>query len=219
MFFLFDSPPVSGFLLRGLGEFETVAGEVEIYDHAVVHQAVDGGCGGHCAFDKFAPTSRMAGCWSAPLVTLRQQCEEHLNLLPRLFHVAQIVDDQSLETRQPFQFSGEPQVSFGNERLLHQQVVNSIAQTCSAHSWTRSSNVLRYESGNRLGDFFCNQTNKVTACNRGCCPNCSCTSDQISSNGSIRVRHSRCGWTCEGRLSAQRYFHVVFSSIPVFLDE
>ena len=56
-----------------------------------------------------------------PLVSLGQQAEEHLHLLPALLHVAQVIQDQDLVPREALEQPAEPQVPLGRQQVLHHQ--------------------------------------------------------------------------------------------------
>ena len=58
---------------------------------------------------------------AASFVAFGEQREQHLHLLAALLHIAQVVDDQAVEPRQPLDQLRQPQVPLGDQKLLHQQ--------------------------------------------------------------------------------------------------
>jgi hypothetical protein len=79
----------------------TLAGKLE--DRGVVHEPVDGGHGGHRVLEDLVPLAedQVGGDdHGALLVALGQEGEEHLHLLARLLHVAEVVEDDRVIPRE-----------------------------------------------------------------------------------------------------------------------
>ena len=55
----------------------------------------------------------------AALIPFGEQREEHLHLLATLLHIAEIIEDQRLETVQSFEFRREAEIALGGEQPLH----------------------------------------------------------------------------------------------------
>lgn len=120
---LFNGRPRSA-LLRLLRLLRTVAGDVQLHDHAVMHQAVDHRRRRHGVLEDCLPARKRQVARqqdAAPLVTLRQQCEQYLHLFPALLHIAQVVQDQNLVTRQTLEYAAQLQITLGQQQFLHQK--------------------------------------------------------------------------------------------------
>lgn len=59
---------------------------------------------------------------AAALVTFREECEEHLHLVATLLDVADVVEDDGVETVQQRELLFEAQVALGGEQPLYQGV-------------------------------------------------------------------------------------------------
>src|SRR5437870_6632127 len=84
-----------------LGLFQAITRNVQFQNHAVVHQPVDGRRRGHRIFENGFPLRERQVARdqdAATLVTLRQEREQYLHLLSALLHIADVVDEESLET-------------------------------------------------------------------------------------------------------------------------
>lgn len=89
-----------------------------------MHQTVDGGRRGHRILEDLLPLAegQVARQQHAPsFVAFGKQREEDFHLLAALLHVAQVIDDQRVERRQPLDLPGQSQVAFGDQQLLHEQ--------------------------------------------------------------------------------------------------
>ena len=95
-------------LLGFLGLLRPITGNVQLHDHAVMHQPIDGRCRRHGIFEDAFPARKRQITrqqHAASLVPLRQQYKQHFHLLPALLHIAQVIQDQHLGAGQPFQHS------------------------------------------------------------------------------------------------------------------
>jgi hypothetical protein len=104
--------------------FRTIAGHVELHDHAVMHQPINRRRRGHRILEDRLPAREWQVARqqdAATLVTLRQQQEQHLHLLPALLNIAQVVHDQRFPTRHLLEHLGESQVPLRRQQLLHQK--------------------------------------------------------------------------------------------------
>jgi len=78
-----------------LSMLKPIAGDVQLQDHAVVHQTVDGRCRGHEIFEDPLPFGKREirrEQDATPLVAMGQQTEEHLHLFAALLNIADVVD-------------------------------------------------------------------------------------------------------------------------------
>ena len=93
-----------------------------------MHQAVDSGACRHRIFEDGFPLAewKVAREHHAPsLVTFRQQREQHLHLFTALLNVADVINDDRVKAREPFQQAAQLQVSFGDQQFLNQQAASS----------------------------------------------------------------------------------------------
>ena len=103
--------------------FHPEAGQIQLQDHAVVHQAVDRRRGGHGILEDPLPLRehQVRGDQHASmLVAMRQQGKQHLHFLPTLLDVAQIVDQQRIVLVQFLQLALEPELGLGDQQPLNQ---------------------------------------------------------------------------------------------------
>ena len=78
-----------------LGMLESVAGDIQLQDHTVVHQPVDRGCRGHGIFEDPFPFRKGeigSDHDATPLVAMGQQGKQHLHFFAALLHIADVVD-------------------------------------------------------------------------------------------------------------------------------
>ena len=83
---------------------------------------VDCSSSGHRVLEDLVPLreNQVAGDHHAPtLVPLRQEGEEHLDFLPALLHVSDVVDDDDVEMVEPFQRALEFEAPLGDQQSLH----------------------------------------------------------------------------------------------------
>ena len=123
---------VRGFRSGLLCRFDSVAGDVELDDHAVMHQAVDCCRCCHRVFEDLIPLAERKVArqqHAAAFVTFRQKSEQNLHLLSALLNVAQVVDDQALEAAQLLDQFRKTQVAFGDQQLLNQQAARREQHT------------------------------------------------------------------------------------------
>ena len=93
-----------------------------------MHQAVNGGRGGHRILEDRFPfrKSEIAGQHHrAAFVALGQEWEEHLHLLATLLDVTDVVDHQGLEGGESLENPAELQIAFGNQQFLDQQTAGT----------------------------------------------------------------------------------------------
>jgi len=89
-----------------------------------MHQSVNGRCCCHRILEYLLPARKRqiaAQQHAAPFITLRQQHKQHFHFLPALLHIAQVIHNQHLVSRQAFQHSAQLQIALGCQQLLHQQ--------------------------------------------------------------------------------------------------
>ena len=104
-----------------LGLLGAVAVDVELEDHGVMDEAVDGGGGGHGILEDPVPLAEdeVAGDeHGAALVALGHEGEEDLDLVGVLLDVADVVEDEQLEVVELAQGAGEVEVALGGEEVL-----------------------------------------------------------------------------------------------------
>ena len=84
-------------------------------------------CGGrrHRIFEDLIPSAehKVAGDQHrAALVSLGDQSKQNLHLLPALFDIAQIVEDQGVKAVQALELGGQPEITLGSRKPLHELI-------------------------------------------------------------------------------------------------
>ena len=114
-----------GSLAALLGCVSPVAGDVKLQDDGVVHDPVYGRRGGHgVGEDAFPLREDQVGrdAQRPTFVAFGDEGEEDLGLLSALGQVAEIVQEQEVEVVQLAQLSGQVEVAFGGQQILHQAI-------------------------------------------------------------------------------------------------
>ena len=127
----------------------------------MVHDAVDGACGGHRIFEDPVPLAEdeVAGDDHAPpLVALGEEGEEHLHLLAALLHVTDVVEDHRVVAVERRQLLLEPEIALRDEEPLHERVgrgeEHAMAALRSARGrWRRQSVSCLGRGGQRQRTF------------------------------------------------------------------
>ena len=110
------------------GLLEAVAGQIQLQDDAVVHEAVYCRRGGHRIFEYLLPLGerQVAGDHhAASFVAVGHQGEEHLHFLTVLLDVTDVVDHQCIVASQSLKSSLEPELALGDKQLLDQQLTGA----------------------------------------------------------------------------------------------
>src|ERR1035437_5837240 len=96
---------------------------IELQNDGVMDQAIHRRHRGHRVLENLVPLREdqiAAQQHAAPLIALGQKGEEHFHLLPRLLHVAQVVQNNGLKAVQLLEQFIQAQFPLGRQQLLHQ---------------------------------------------------------------------------------------------------
>src|SRR6185312_11887238 len=100
--------------LVDLGLVRSEAGTGELQDDRVMHEAVDGGRGGHGILEDAVPLAEnevRGDDDGPPLIALCEKGEQDLDLVGRLLDVANVVEDDHVEEVEPTECPGQAEVA------------------------------------------------------------------------------------------------------------
>lgn len=98
--------------------FKAIAGDIQLQDDAMMHEAIDGSRGGHRVLEYLLPLAerQVAGQHhTAPLIPFGQKGKKHLHFLAALLDVSQVIDNQRVKLRKSFDHFSQSQVPLGNQ--------------------------------------------------------------------------------------------------------
>ena len=111
-------------LTRLLGLLGTITGDVQLQDHAVVHQPIDRRRGRHRVLEDRLPTRKrqVAGQHhAASFISLCQEREEHLHLFSAVLDISNIVKNHYLISRNLLEKTAKLQIALRGQEILNHQ--------------------------------------------------------------------------------------------------